>query len=119
MDRLCAVGRTEGIDTRRLARNTAIEASRRQLRAEVRGALESMLAGTSPGGGQGLDTLARRITDATGRLAEDGTWESPNCTVYALTELELDHFMMVIEPADVSPAARSRIQAGARAAFEE
>ncbi len=117
MDRLCAVGRTDGIASSDLAMRTAIQKSKVDLHAQVRGALETMLAGTPPGGGQGLDALALQITTATGKVAD--TWVSPNCTAFALTELELEHFMMVIQPADVSAAARSRILAGARAAFEE
>jgi hypothetical protein len=116
-DRLCAVGAVDGIASSDLAMSTAIQAGRRDLEQKVRAALVSMLDGTPPGGGKSLDTLAFEIADATGKVAD--TWVSPNCDAYALTELELDHFLLLIEPADVSGAARSRIEAGARDTFLE
>ncbi len=117
MDRLCAVGEKAGVTSSDLAMRTALQLSRVELQRRVRSALETMLDGQQPGGGQGLDALAFQITAATGKVAD--TWVSPNCTAFALTELQLEHFEMVIQPADVSDQARTRILARARAAFEE
>lgn len=116
-DRLCAVGVQAGIESTNLALATARQHSFRDLERKLRASLVVMLDGTEPGGGKDLDTLAAEISEAAGKVAE--TWVSPNCTNYVLTELGLDDFMLSIESADLSPAARLRVEAGARAAFEE
>ena len=105
-DRLCVVGKVENFPSIRQAELTARKKSLRVLGQELEARLGGALAGASPQPQPAeVKAFSKQLRDSIGRVT--GTWQSPNCTMYAIAELELEDFVLVVEGPALSAGARA------------
>ena len=105
-DRLCVVAAVEGLTSVQQAELTARKKSERLLGEELEARLGAVLAGASPQPPSAeIKAFSKQLRDSIGHVT--GSWQSPNCTMYAIAELELDDFKFVVEGPALSAGARA------------
>lgn len=95
-DRLCVESKVENIPAIQQAELTARKQSLRLLGEKLETRLAAVLATASPPPQPGaIEALSKQLRDSIGRVT--ATWQSPNCEMYAIAEIELDDFRFVME----------------------
>jgi hypothetical protein len=103
LDRLCVVGKVEGMVSIAQSDSTAGERSLRLLGEALNARLEQVLGSSAPP--DGVKTFSTQLRDAIGRVT--GTWRSPTCTTYAIAEMKLADFTFVVQGPELSNEART------------
>jgi hypothetical protein len=107
-DRLCVVGQSSGLPSVAQSEGAARHDSLRVLANELATRMEQVL-GTlpTPPSTNEIKTFSKELRNAIGSVTD--TWQSPNCTTFAIAEAELADFELVVKGPSLSNDARSRL----------
>ena len=105
-DRLCVVGKVENVPSIQQAELIARQKSLRILGEGLETRLGAVLAGASPQPPPDeVKVFSKQLRDSIGHVT--GTWQSPNCTMYTIAEVQRDDFKLVVEGPALSAGARA------------
>lgn len=102
-DRLCAVAEIEHVDAIDTATDLAREKSLRLLTEKLEHRLRDAVGPATPS--EQIIELSQQLMAVISRTT--GTWRSPNCTTYAIAEIQLADFQFVIQGPSVSTEVRA------------
>jgi hypothetical protein len=113
-DRLCVVGRVDGMPSIAQAEGTARQRSLRLLGEALNARMLQVLGSSVPA--DDVKTFSTQLNRVIGRVTD--TWQSPNCTTYAIAEATLADFTFVVHGPELPSAARTLLLNNAATVIE-
>lgn len=110
LDRLCVVGDVANVSSIDQDEGKARRKSLRMLGEELDKRMRRVLGGSAPP--DAVTAASDQMRDSIGRVTD--TWLSPNCTAYAIAEVETADFELVVRGPSLSADAKTLLLDNAR-----